>query len=298
MLFEEAFEEFKIYARNRHKKQGFYSLSHYFSNNVLPFFKGRTIESLTKQDVLYWQNEILSRNYSNSYNNNLYWCFASFMDFYCISYDLKENLVRSIGNFPRKNETRSGDYYTLKEFKKFIKHVDGIIYKRFFETMFWCGSRPGETMAFRFSDLNKYFLEVNHNLERHFDRELTTPKNKTSNRKIYITKCLYRRLLKLKKLYVKIHGDVDYDYFIFGGLKPLSPTSIDRYKLKACQKARIKVIRQHDFRHSHATFLCSRGIAPNIIKRRLGHSKLSTTLDIYVHDDLNQEKRVLSHSFF
>ena len=36
--FENAYEEFKIYARNRHKKQGFYNLIHDFTNKVLPYF--------------------------------------------------------------------------------------------------------------------------------------------------------------------------------------------------------------------------------------------------------------------
>jgi len=40
--------------------------------------------------------------------------------------------------------------------------------------------------------------------------------------------------------------------------------------------------------------LVNEGIPINYVSNRLGHSKISTTLDIYVHYNLEQEKRVLS----
>ena len=67
---------------------------------------------------------------------------------------------------------------------------------------------------------------------------------------------------------------------------------IDRRKIKACKKANIRPITLHQFRHSHAIFLLQKGIMVNEVSKRLGHSKTSTTLDIYSHTDLTQEKRV------
>lgn len=98
----------------------------------------------------------------------------------------------------------------------------------------------------------------------------------------------------MKKYYIKKYGFYNYDYYIFGGIKPLAPTSVDRHKKRACEKAHIRSITSHQFRHSHATFLLSKGIMINEVSRRLGHSKVSTTLDIYTHTNLDQEKRVLA----
>ena len=80
-------------------------------------------------------------------------------------------------------------------------------------------------------------------------------------------------------------------YLIFG-TSTLLPTMIDRCKIEACKKANIRPITLHQFRHSHATFLLQKGIMVNEVSKRLGHSKTSTTLDIYSHTDLTQEKRV------
>lgn len=40
---------------------------------------------------------------------------------------------------------------------------------------------------------------------------------------------------------------------------------------------------QFQLRHSHATQLLAAGVNPKIVQERLGHSNISTTLDIYSH---------------
>jgi len=42
-------------------------------------------------------------------------------------------------------------------------------------------------------------------------------------------------------------------------------------------------VRFHDLRHSHATQLLTSGVHPKIAQERLGHSTISTTLDLYSH---------------
>jgi len=42
-------------------------------------------------------------------------------------------------------------------------------------------------------------------------------------------------------------------------------------------------VRFHDLRHSHATQLLAEGIHPKIAQERLGHSTITTTLNLYSH---------------
>ena len=42
-------------------------------------------------------------------------------------------------------------------------------------------------------------------------------------------------------------------------------------------------VRFHDLRHSHATQLLLAGVHPKVAQERLGHSTISTTLDLYSH---------------
>lgn len=54
----------------------------------------------------------------------------------------------------------------------------------------------------------------------------------------------------------------------------------------ALEKVRLilgKRISYHSLRHSHATALLACGVHPKVIQQRLGHRRLSTTLDVYTH---------------
>lgn len=42
-------------------------------------------------------------------------------------------------------------------------------------------------------------------------------------------------------------------------------------------------IRFHDLRHTHATFMLTKGIHPKVLSERLGHAQVTTTLDTYSH---------------
>lgn len=293
MSFEEAYKNYVTYVKNRHKKQGFYNITHDFECRVLPYFKNSDIYEISKFDLIKWQDTILSFNFTNSYNKRLYYVFNSYLD-YCSNYlKLPKNLLREIGPFPKKVESKKSDYYTLKEFNQFINNVDNSIYKQFFNLMFFTGVRPGEAMALKFSDLDGNYLIINKSIQRKGSRELDTPKNVYSVRKVIINNTLKKELLKLKDYYIKNYGNISYDYYLFGGIKPLAPTTIDRVKKNACEKANLKCITQHQFRHSYATNLIDKGIPINTVSKLLGHSNIEVTARVYVHNNLEYEKRVL-----
>lgn len=293
MSFVEIYINFKTYVRNRHKKQGFYNIIHDFECRILPYFKSFDIYEISKSDLIKWQDTILTFNFTNSYNKRLYYVFNLYLDYCCKYFNLQSNLLREIGPFPKKIENKKTDYYTLKEFELFIKNIDNNIYKQYFNLMFFTGTRPGEAMALKFSDLEGNYLTINKSIQRKGNRELDTPKNEYSIRKILISNILKKELLKLKKFYIKSYGDISYDYFIFGGINPLAPTSIDRIKKNACEKANLKCITQHQFRHSYATNLINKGIPINTVSKLLGHSNIEVTAKVYIHNNLEHEKRVL-----
>jgi integrase len=66
--------------------------------------------------------------------------------------------------------------------------------------------------------------------------------------------------------------------------EPIWPSSVTHEFMKAIRKLpNLPRIRFHDLRHSHATQLLAAGIHPKIAQERLGHSMISTTLDLYSH---------------
>lgn len=294
MLFEEAYNEFLIYVEKRHKKQGFRTISNNFNNHILPYFINKSLYDIKKSDIINWQNIIYEKNFSNSYNNNLYVAFNEFLNFCSNLGYINFNYLKDIGNFKKRFEEKKTDFYTLEEFNHFIKFVDDEVYKQFFNLMFFTGTRPGEAMALKFSDLKEDYIFITKTLTTKGGRSFDTPKNQSSIRKIKIDKFLYKDLINLKSMYIKRYGDCFFDYYIFGGKKYLSPTTINRRKKEACINANIREITLHQFRHSHATLLLQNNVFINEVSRRLGHSDVSMTLNVYSHTDLIQEKKSIN----
>lgn len=71
----------------------------------------------------------------------------------------------------------------------------------------------------------------------------------------------------------------------------------------AIEKVRLilgKSVSYHSLRHSHATILLACGVHPKVIQQRLGHRRLSTTLDVYTHsyDDVQVQAMEKIQKFF
>lgn len=291
--FISIYEEYKTYAEKRHKKQGFNTHIRNFDNHILPYFKAvKDIVKIEKKDIINWQNEILDKNFSNKFNDNLYYTFSSFMNF-CVDYDyLEENLVLKVEKFKHKIERKEKKVYNLSQFRHFRHYLDSYILKQFFNFMFFYGTRPSEAMALRFCDIDKNLVSINHSIHRRGKRELDTPKNQSSLRQFYISSLMLHRFKKLKRVYIKKYGCFKSDYFVFSGTKPLSSSTIDRHKKKACKKANIYEITQHEFRHSYATRLIHKKVPIDYVSRSMGHSRVSMTLDTYLHKEKRTRFRI------
>ncbi len=49
------------------------------------------------------------------------------------------------------------------------------------------------------------------------------------------------------------------------------------------RESRLRRIRLHDLRHTHATLALQAGLHPKVVSDRLGHSSTTVTLDVYSH---------------
>ena len=50
-----------------------------------------------------------------------------------------------------------------------------------------------------------------------------------------------------------------------------------------CGLAQVPKISMHGLRHVHAALLAASGVDPHSLRKRLGHSRVSTTMDIYAY---------------
>ncbi len=287
ITFLELWTEYDRFMKIKLKPQSYRKQAHLYKNNIVPYFKDYLINDITVDVYITWMLKMEENGYKFSYLKGLHQAMVGILNHAVKFYNLSENIASKIGCFKRKkSERKNVDFWTLEEFTKFISVVDDDLYKLLFNVLYFSGLRIGECLALTWNDFDKGCIEINKTIAKEKDENgnyiINSPKTESSYRKITLDNQITKKLNSFYKKEKKKEF-FDNSWFIFGGIKPLSQTTITRKKDKYCQLANVKKIRLHDFRHSHATFLLSNGITINVISQRLGHSDIAMTLNTYSH---------------
>ena len=286
ITFYEVWLAYKEEKELKLKPQSFRAIVSRFENYILPYFKNYKLNKITNRTYINWQKEIEKKGFKHKYNSSLHGAMVNILNYAIKFYGLKENVASLTGNFKKKKElTKNVDFWTYEEYETFIKVVDDIVYKTLFETLYYTGLRQGEALALNWNDFKDGYLNINKTISKETidnERIINSPKTADSIRKVKLDNELVNNLEILKNYYKNCIGFQE-EWFIFGGLHPLSPSTIGRKKDKYCEIANVKKIRIHDFRHSHASLLLSKNVPITVISKRLGHSDIDLTLNVYSH---------------
>ena len=71
--------------------------------------------------------------------------------------------------------------------------------------------------------------------------------------------------------------------------EPIKPGYLTQHFPALLEKKGLKRIRFHDLRHSCASLLFANGVSMKEIQAWLGHSDISTTMNIYTHLDVDSK---------
>lgn len=182
------------------------------------------------------------------------------------------------------------DFYEPEEFFKFISVVDDLRYKCFFELLYYCGLRRSEARGLQWKhiDFKNKLLTVSQqvlnpsNSNASTEWYISSTKTEASNRTIPVPTTLLNDLSELKKTNEKF-SKFKLTWFVLGDDIPMATGRMYFYRDKYAEKAGIRRIRLHDFRHSCASALIS-GAAPiTAVSNFLGHSETTETLETYTH---------------
>lgn len=116
---------------------------------------------------------------------------------------------------------------------------------------------------------------------------LDTPKTKNSIREIPMTKNLLKMIRPIKKI---VNGNF---YVLTNEPKPTEPRTYRNYYKQFMQSLGLPLIKFHGLRHSFATRCIESKCDYKTVSVLLGHSNISTTLNLYVHPNLEQKKRCM-----
>lgn len=234
-----------------------------------------------------WQLK-MAKQYSPNYVRIVQGNLALAFDRAVILGLIDKNPARMIGNL--KSKKPSVDFWTLEEFQRVISLLyKGDYYEHYLFISFWLlfmtGMRIGEASALQWDDIDFETGIVNIDKTLYYQRqsqyEFVDPKTKASIRKIVIDEDTIKELKAWKDVQKQVLKNCGF-ILSYSGI-PTSKHTLPRAMEKLANLAGVHRIKVHALRHSHASLLISMGENPLIIKDRLGHEDIQTTLGTYGH---------------
>lgn len=159
-----------------------------------------------------------------------------------------------------------------------------------------CGLRIGEVCALQWHnvDMQRRIITVANTVNRiyncdtmHTEHYSSSPKTKSSNREIPISSMLLNALRIVKR---RQSGG---EYVVGDGTKAKEPRTYRETFSRLLCRLNIPQIVFHGLRHTFATRCIESQCDYKTVSVILGHSNVATTLNLYVHPNIDQKKRCI-----
>ena len=280
MTFQNLYEIYMEDMAARLKQSTLLTKKAVLQTHILPFFGSKPINEIKASDVRRWQAKLMSspNNYSQTYLKKINTELNSIINYAKRFYDLNTNPCGKAGTIG-KAKAEEMDYWTYDEYIAFREGVkDKSLSYICFEVLYWTGMREGELLALSPADidLDNMTISINRTYQRIEGKDVfTSPKTRKSKRKIPIPDFLCQELSD----YIQSRYMLDADERLF----PVTKSYLSHEMIRGCKNTGVKKIRIHDIRHSHASLLINQGCDALMLADRLGHDKVSTTLNTYSH---------------
>lgn len=280
MTFQNLYEIYMEDMAARLKQSTLLTKKAVLQTHILPFFGSKPINEIKASDVRRWQAKLMSspNNYSQTYLKKINTELNSIINYAKRFYDLNTNPCGKAGTIG-KAKAEEMHYWTYDEYIAFREGVkDKSLSYICFEVLYWTGMREGELLALSPADidLDNKTISINRTYQRIEGKDVfTSPKTRKSKRKIPIPDFLCQELSD----YIQSRYMLDADERLF----PVTKSYLSHEMIRGCKNTGVKKIRIHDIRHSHASLLINQGCDALMLADKLGHEKVSTTLNTYSH---------------
>lgn len=176
------------------------------------------------------------------------------------------------------------EIYTQEEIIKILSFMKGnTYYKKYYPFVLLAvttGMRIGELIALRYKNISNGYITVTSNIVYIKNKPLeVTPKTKSGRRKIKIDDITEAALKSIDKKVMSFDGFV----FHTKNGTHYSQRNIGRMWKRVQELTNVPHRNFHVLRHTCATQLIAAGVPLPEVSKRLGHSRLSHTLNLYSH---------------
>lgn len=183
----------------------------------------------------------------------------------------------------------------LKYFLECCEDYGNEKFTTFFRLLAFTGCRRGEALALTWNDIHFKSKRITISKTQTVDEDgiaiVSTPKTFESYREISIDKKTADMLMAWRsaqrKLYFKrginTSSKEQLVFTTYPENKLYNGPTVNDWLNTIERKYKLKHITIHGFRHTHCSLLFEAGTPIQVVKERLGHSNINTTMNIYTH---------------
>ncbi len=213
---------------------------------------------------------------------------------------------------PIKNRNvTDSDPFSKEELSHFMVTAERITIPQevlILKIMAYMGFRVGEALAVHIENF-QFFNEKNpmYHIVSSFKNNIFKVKGSKGNKKRFVDipgfliQPIKAHLTFLKKESLAEGRGGDFGYLFLDHRSdynyPTSQRVIQRLVARVCRTAGLRKRTPHDLRHTYATLLLMEHISPAYVQKQLGHSTISTTIDIYGHWVPGEGRKNLEKAF-
>ena len=257
-------------------------------NRINPFLGDIPIKALNATTIQTWVNK-MKKKYSAKTIINAYNILYPALDKAVVLKMIPSNPC--IGCNKPKNIRYEAEVYTSDELNLALSAAEGTSMYIPLLLELSTGLRRGEALALTWDDVNFETGEIRIDKSVYaYDgkRMVKSPKTASGIRSIIVGEKTLVEFKKAHETYLKTKARMG-NLFTDSNLvvcqengKPYHPDSMTSKWGRFTQKNNLRHIRFHDLRHTNATIMIAAGVDVKTVKDRLGHSDVSTTLNIYI----------------
>ena len=246
------------------------------------------INKLTVTKYKQFINNIDKQKYSVGYINRIIKLLKRIIVYSNKYYNTSIEILKFIEYYSNANSIPEKlSFFTYDEYLKFDSVITNYEDHVIFELLYFLGLRIGECQALTWKDIDfqNETISITKNITKKCKNQkwtISSPKTSSSIRTLPITNKIKKDLLKLQEEKQK-YSDYKSSWFLFGNVRPINLLKITEHKNKYCELSNVPKIKIHDFRHSCASLLINQGASIALVSKYLGHSNITTTLNIYTH---------------
>lgn len=289
----------------------------YYRVYISKYFKNADMRAISVSDIKEYRNWLKSQpsvkggTLTNSHVNQQMIFVHKMFDVAIANRIRQDNPCNGLRRLPQQHKEMA--YYTPEQFKQFdsLFEEDEYSFQLLYRVLMYTGVRIGEALALTWEQINldEKYIDVRYSAYyRNGKVHIGTVKTSQSNRRIYIHSGFAEELREWKVKQLEFLQEFTQNpsslqiYQTTPEVLTAPNVSNFRVILKKRMPDNLKLIRNHDFRHSHAAFLVSQGLRNGegkdyiffTLMKRLGHSSINTTINVYSHLFPTQQKEIAS----